>query len=85
MEKQRADYHLGIHARRLLLVVFPLIIFYLIMLVGILAPLEGGELIKKQELINTVFDSVGRGIIFMTGGAIILDYMEKKHKKEIEK
>ena len=84
-KRQKADYRLGNHAKRLLLIVFPFIIFYLIMLVGIMVPLEGGELIKKQQLIYTAFDAVGRGIIFMMGGTIILDYLEKKQRREKEK
>ena len=85
MEKKKADYRLGESAKRLLLIVFPFVILQLILLTCILVPLEGGELIKKQELIYTAFDGVGRGLIFMMGGTIILDYMEKKHRKKSEK
>lgn len=85
MEKKKADYRLGVYAKRLLLIIFPIIILQLIMLAAILIPLEGGELIKNQELIYTIFDGIGRGIIFMIGGTVILDYMEKKHKKEKQK
>ena len=85
MEKKKADYRLGESAKRLLLIVFPFIILQLILLTCILVPLEGGELIKKQELIYTVFDGVGRGLIFMMGGTVILDYMEKKYRKKSEK
>lgn len=85
MEKKKADYRLSESAKRLLLIVFPFIILQLILLSCILVPLEGGELIKKQELIYTAFDGVGRGLIFMMGGGIILDYMEKKYRKKSEK
>ena len=85
MEKKKADYRLSESAKRLLLIVFPFIILQLLLLTCILVPLEGGELIKKQELIYTVFDGVGRGLIFMMGGGVILDYMEKKYRKKSEK
>ena len=82
MERKKADYRLGAHAKRLLLIVFPLIILQLVVLIAILMPLEGSELIKNEELIYTIFDGIGRGLIFMLSGTVILDYLEKKHRKK---
>ncbi len=84
MEKKKTDYRLGTHAKRLLMMVLPLIIFQLVVLIALIIPLEGGELIKQQELIFTLFDGIGRGLAFMTIGALILDYMEKKNGKKGE-
>ena len=84
MEKKKTDYCLGGYAKRLLMLVLPLIIIQLVVLLALIIPLEGGELIKNQELIFTFFEGIGRGLTFMTIGALILDYWEKKHEKREE-
>lgn len=84
MEKKKTDYRLGGYAQRLLMLVLPLIMIQLIVLLALIIPLEGGELIKNQELIFTFFEGIGRGLTFMTIGALVLDYLEKKHEKREE-
>ncbi len=84
MEKKKRTYKLGCHAKRLLLITLPMIMVMLLAFIAILLPLEGGELIKREALILAFFDAVGRGIIFMGIGVILLDYMEKKEEKREE-
>ena len=84
MEKRKADYRLATHSRKILLVALPMIIIQLIAFIIYLAPLDSWELVRNQQLIYSVFDAVGRGLIFTIGGTLILDYMEKKNRKKHE-
>lgn len=81
MNKKKAEYRLGAYTKRLLMMVFPLIIVQLVALIALIAPLEGSELLKNQELIHMFFHGIGRGLAFMTIGGMILDYFEKKNEK----
>ncbi len=82
MERKKADYSLGVYARKLLLIVLPMKIFLLLVLIAYIAPLEGMEFFRREVLIMMMFDAIGRGLIFMFGGAVLLDYLEKKHRKK---
>ncbi len=81
---KKRNYHLGIHARNLLLWVFPLIIIELLTLIAYIVPLEGSELVKNEAIVWGIFDGIGRGIIFAAMATLILDYMEKKEAKSRE-
>ncbi len=78
MKIKNPNYVLGTYARRLLMIVLPMVILLLLTLIAFMAPLEGMAFLRHRVLIVMMLDAIGRGLIFMLGGAVLLDYMEKK-------
>ena len=82
MERKKADYTLGVYASKLLATVLPMMIVLLITLLIYILPLEGMEFLRHEVLVYMVFDAIGRGLVFMLGGAVLLDYLEKKYRSK---
>ncbi len=80
MEKKKVSYALSSHARKLLLVCFPMIILYLIAMIAYILPLEGMEFIRREAIIIAFFDAVCRGLVFLTIGTVAIDHMEKRYE-----
>ena len=80
MQKEKKTYVPGEYASRLLRTVLPMKVVLLTALLFYITSVESGEFFRHHVTVAMTFDAIGRGLLFMLGGAILLDYMEKKQR-----
>ncbi len=74
---------LGEYAKKVLLFTLPFIIFQALCLVLFIAKLDTLDLMREQETVSLFLETIGRCVVCLTGGCLILDYMEKRRKANI--
>ncbi|MBQ9748151.1 MAG: hypothetical protein IJV98_05140 [Clostridia bacterium] len=82
MEKRNERYIPGVYAQRLLMAVLPVMCLLLTVLILYIVSVESGEFFRHRVMSAMIFDAIGRGLVLMLGGAIVLDYLEKKYGME---